>query len=64
MPVFPPIGKVTIPNSLNLREYCSRRGWKDVEVITDVTSGAKSSREGWIADAGSPPRKGRCCSLL
>ena len=29
-----------------LRQYCNRRGWKDVEVITDVISGVKSSRDG------------------
>ena len=29
-----------------LREYCTRRGWKDVEEITDTISGAKASREG------------------
>src|SRR5262245_44267591 len=29
-----------------LREYCARRGWNDVEEVTDVVSGAKSSREG------------------
>ena len=29
-----------------LRKYCGRRGWTDVEVITDVILGAKSSREG------------------
>jgi len=29
-----------------LREYCERRGWKEVELIRDVVSGAKSSRRG------------------
>jgi DNA invertase Pin-like site-specific DNA recombinase len=29
-----------------LRAYCARRGWTNVEEITDVVSGAKSSREG------------------
>jgi DNA invertase Pin-like site-specific DNA recombinase len=29
-----------------LESYCSRRGWKDPEVITDTVSGTKSSREG------------------
>ena len=29
-----------------LKNYCARRGWKDSEVITDVVSGKKSSREG------------------
>jgi DNA invertase Pin-like site-specific DNA recombinase len=30
----------------DLREYCSRRGWNDVEVVTDVISGTKFSRVG------------------
>ena len=29
-----------------LRDYCGRRGWKNVEKVTDVVSGTKSSREG------------------
>jgi DNA invertase Pin-like site-specific DNA recombinase len=29
-----------------LRDYCARRGWKNVEEITDVVSGTKSSRDG------------------
>ena len=29
-----------------LREYCERRGWQDVQEITDTVSGVKSSREG------------------
>jgi putative DNA-invertase from lambdoid prophage Rac len=29
-----------------VRGYCQRRGWKDVEEITDVASGGKCSREG------------------
>ena len=29
-----------------LRDYSARRGWKNVEEVTDVVSGAKSSREG------------------
>jgi putative DNA-invertase from lambdoid prophage Rac len=29
-----------------LREYCGRRGWNQVEEIVDTASGAKSSREG------------------
>jgi DNA invertase Pin-like site-specific DNA recombinase len=29
-----------------LREYCARRRWRDVEEITDTVSGAKPSREG------------------
>ena len=29
-----------------LKGYCGRRGWKDAEVITDIVSGTKSSREG------------------
>ena len=30
----------------DLREYCTRRGWTEVEEISDVISGAKSSRKG------------------
>jgi putative DNA-invertase from lambdoid prophage Rac len=30
----------------DLREYCTRRGWTAVEEISDVISGAKSSRKG------------------
>ena len=30
----------------DLREYCTRRAWTDVEEISDVISGAKSSRKG------------------
>ena len=29
-----------------LRHYCARRGWKNVEELTDVVSGTKSSRDG------------------
>ena len=29
-----------------LREYCLRRGWQEVEEITDIVSSVKSSREG------------------
>jgi Resolvase, N terminal domain len=38
--------KETLASQLSeLREYCSCRGWTDVEEIADVVSGAKSSRE-------------------
>ena len=30
----------------DLRQYCTRRGWTEVEEIRDVISGAKSSRQG------------------
>jgi DNA invertase Pin-like site-specific DNA recombinase len=30
----------------SLREYATRQGWEDVQVITDTTSGAKTSRKG------------------
>jgi putative DNA-invertase from lambdoid prophage Rac len=30
----------------SLREYCARRGWQDVQVITDTISGSKISRKG------------------
>jgi DNA invertase Pin-like site-specific DNA recombinase len=29
-----------------LRDYCTRRGWSDVEEISDTVSGTKSSRKG------------------
>ena len=28
----------------DLREYCTRRGWTEVEEMSDVISGAKSGR--------------------
>jgi DNA invertase Pin-like site-specific DNA recombinase len=34
------------PQLQDLREYCTRRGWTEVEEISDVISGAKSSRKG------------------
>jgi DNA invertase Pin-like site-specific DNA recombinase len=30
----------------SLQEYATRQGWKDVQVITDTISGAKTSRKG------------------
>jgi DNA invertase Pin-like site-specific DNA recombinase len=30
----------------SLREYCARHNWRDVQVITDTTSGSKISRKG------------------
>ena len=30
----------------SLREYATRQGWEDVQVITDTISGAKTSRKG------------------
>ena len=30
----------------DLRDYCNRRGWTDVEEISDTVSGTKSSRKG------------------
>ena len=32
--------------ALELRDYCNRRGWTDVEEISDTVSGTKSSRKG------------------
>ncbi len=29
-----------------LRDYCARRGWTDVQLFTDKTSGAKADRAG------------------
>ncbi len=31
---------------VELEDYCTRRGWRDVRWFTDTASGAKSSREG------------------
>ena len=36
----------TDSQAVELREYCSRRGWKDVAEYRDTASGAKFSREG------------------
>jgi DNA invertase Pin-like site-specific DNA recombinase len=39
-----------------LRDYCARRNWADVEEITDTISGAKFSRKGLDALMGSVRR--------
>ena len=41
-----------------LREYCGRRGWRDVQAITDTVSGVTSSRE-WLDVLMRAVRRGR-----
>jgi DNA invertase Pin-like site-specific DNA recombinase len=38
--------QATDSQALELREYCSRRGWTGVAEYCDTASGAKFSREG------------------
>jgi putative DNA-invertase from lambdoid prophage Rac len=38
--------QTTRSQAIELREYCKRRGWKDVREFADTSSGAKFSRQG------------------
>jgi len=49
--------------TLELREYCNRRGWADVREFSDVASGAKSDRRGLDA-LMRDVRRGRVDAVL
>lgn len=46
-----------------LREYCQRRGWQNVEWYRDTASGARQDRQG-LADLMTKIRKGKVDVLL
>ena len=44
--------QTTQSQAVELRDYCKRRGWDDVQEFADTSSGAKFSRQGLELDAG------------
>src|SRR6266852_1555454 len=55
--------QTTGSQALELRDYCTRRGWKGVREFSDTSSGAKFTREGLDA-LMSEVRKGRIDTIV
>jgi DNA invertase Pin-like site-specific DNA recombinase len=55
--------QTTDSQAVELREYCARRGWMDVQEYSDVSSGAKFSRQGLDA-LMHEVRKGRVDAIV
>jgi putative DNA-invertase from lambdoid prophage Rac len=55
--------QTTRSQAVELREYCKRRGWKNVREYSDTSSGAKFSRQGLDA-LMADVRKGRVDAVV
>ena len=55
--------QTTESQAVELRDYCKRRGWDDVQEFSDTSSGAKFSREG-LDGLTRAVRKGRIDAVV
>src|SRR5205814_1286942 len=55
--------QTTDSQAVELRDYCTRRGWKELREFSDTSSGAKFSREGLDA-LMKEVRKGRIDTIV